>query len=249
MKVYGYCRISTGKQSIDRQITNILRSEPAAEIVKEVYTGRTTARPQWQKLKRKALTAAAGGESVTIIFDEVSRMSRNAAEGIKEYKELYSAGVDLVFLKDHSCDTAAFKQAAAAALTIPTDGASGEIGDFLKALEAAINKLIESLASSSIKAAFERSQSEVDYLRQRTKEGIQASPKKSGRPAGKASKPSKIGREIITEISKHHKDLHGGQGLNDNEIIELIKGRHGGKGCSRNTYYLYKKALEDLKKE
>ena len=36
---YGYCRISTPKQSIDRQVRNILKSYPNAHIVKEVYTG------------------------------------------------------------------------------------------------------------------------------------------------------------------------------------------------------------------
>ena len=37
--VYGYCRISTGKQSIDRQIRNIKATYPEAIIVEEVYTG------------------------------------------------------------------------------------------------------------------------------------------------------------------------------------------------------------------
>ena len=238
--IYGYCRISTAKQSLQRQEKNILQAEPSAEIVREVYTGRTSLRPEWTKLKKKAIAAAAKGESVKIIFDEVSRMSRNAAEGVQEYTELYSAGVELEFLKDHACDTATFKSAARDALTIPTEGQSGEISDFLKSLEAAINKLIQSLAAASIRAAFERSQAEIDYLRQRTKEGIQASEKKSGRPEGKAAKPSKIGAEIVAEIKKHHKELHGGTGMNDGEIIAMIQGRHGGRGCSKNTYYLYK---------
>lgn len=38
-KVYGYCRISTAKQSIERQIRNILAIYPEADIRKEVYTG------------------------------------------------------------------------------------------------------------------------------------------------------------------------------------------------------------------
>jgi len=39
MKVYGYCRISTGKQNIERQERNILEKYPKAHIVKEVFTG------------------------------------------------------------------------------------------------------------------------------------------------------------------------------------------------------------------
>lgn len=37
--IYGYCRISTGKQSIERQIRNIKTTYPEAIIVEEVYTG------------------------------------------------------------------------------------------------------------------------------------------------------------------------------------------------------------------
>ena len=37
--LYGYCRISTGKQSIDRQIRNIKAAYPEAIIIEEIYTG------------------------------------------------------------------------------------------------------------------------------------------------------------------------------------------------------------------
>ena len=35
MNIYGYCRISTAKQSIDRQIRNIKAEYPTAHIVQE----------------------------------------------------------------------------------------------------------------------------------------------------------------------------------------------------------------------
>lgn len=38
-KIYGYCRISTPKQNIERQIRNILREYPDAIIVQETFTG------------------------------------------------------------------------------------------------------------------------------------------------------------------------------------------------------------------
>ena len=38
-KIYGYCRISTIKQSIERQHRNILDLYPNAIIVDEVFTG------------------------------------------------------------------------------------------------------------------------------------------------------------------------------------------------------------------
>ena len=37
-RIYGYCRVSSKKQNIDRQVRNILAVYPTAIIVKEVYT-------------------------------------------------------------------------------------------------------------------------------------------------------------------------------------------------------------------
>ena len=81
-KIYGYSRISTNKQSITRQNRNILDSYPNAEIKQEVFTGTTTDRPVWSKLFKNAK------EGDTIVFDSVSRMSRNAEEGFEEYMAL-----------------------------------------------------------------------------------------------------------------------------------------------------------------
>ena len=39
MKLYGYCRISTRKQNIERQVRNILTVFPDAIIIREIYTG------------------------------------------------------------------------------------------------------------------------------------------------------------------------------------------------------------------
>lgn len=47
----------------------------------------------------------------TIVFDSVSRMSRNAQEGFEIYEELYSRGVDLVFLKEPHINTETYKTA------------------------------------------------------------------------------------------------------------------------------------------
>ena len=86
MCMYGYARISTAKQSIERQIRNIKKEYPEATIIEEAYTGTTTDRKEWNKLFAKAK-----GKDV-IIFDSVSRMSRNAEEGFKAYEELYKQG-------------------------------------------------------------------------------------------------------------------------------------------------------------
>ena len=108
--LYGYARISKPKQSIERQIRNIKAKYPDALIVDEAYTGTTASRPKWQKLY------AIVKKGDTVVFDSVSRMSRNAEDGFKDYEELYQRGVELIFLKEPLINTATFKNALAASL-------------------------------------------------------------------------------------------------------------------------------------
>lgn len=82
--IYGYTRILTNKQDISRQIRNMIAFDKHIKIYQEVFTvTKTTARVEFQKLLRKV---RAGD---TIVFDSVSRMSRNAAEGFALYKQLF----------------------------------------------------------------------------------------------------------------------------------------------------------------
>ena len=106
MKTYGYCRISTGKQNIDRQIRNIKDEYPEAMIVEEIYTGtKMEGREKWLKLIKNVR------EGDRIVFDSVSRMSRDAEEGFTAYEELYHSGIDLVFLKEPHINTSVYKKA------------------------------------------------------------------------------------------------------------------------------------------
>lgn len=70
---YGYCRISTGRQNMERQERNIKAAFPDAVVVKEVYTG---TKFQGRKELEKLLERVQSGD--TIIFDSVSRMSRDS---------------------------------------------------------------------------------------------------------------------------------------------------------------------------
>ena len=99
MCIYGYCRISTKQQSIERQIRNIRAEYNTAAIVTEAYSGTTLNRPEWNKLYKRI---KAGD---TIVFDSVSRMSRDSDEGFALYEELYTKGVELVFLKEPHINT------------------------------------------------------------------------------------------------------------------------------------------------
>ena len=104
--VYGYCRISTDRQNIERQIRNILKAYPDAVIKQEVYTGTKT---DGRKVFEQLLKIVRAGD--TIVFDSVSRMSRNAEAGFEVYQKLYDKSVELVFLKEPHINTETYKKA------------------------------------------------------------------------------------------------------------------------------------------
>ena len=109
---YGYCRVSTPYQNLDRQIRNIKAEYPTAVIITESYTGTTLARPNFQKLLSKVEATD------TIVFDSVSRLARNEAEGFEIYNELYSKNVELVFLKEPQISTAVYRKAIQTAIPL-----------------------------------------------------------------------------------------------------------------------------------
>ena len=223
--IYGYARISTSKQSISRQVQNILDNDNRACIVKETFTGTISERPQWVKL----ISTVTKGD--TIIFDEVSRMSRNAAEGFETYKRLYAQGIELVFLKEPHINTSVYRNTMQNRLSKVGD----DIGDLCIDF---INQLIERLQQKQIELAFESAEHEVQFLRRRTSEGIKQAKlngKQIGRRAGTVIETSKA-RQSKRIIKKHSADFGGN--LNDNECIRL-------SGLSRNTYYKYKRELKE----
>lgn len=222
---YGYARISTAKQNIERQIRNIQLSYPNAHIVKEIFTG---TKIQSRKELDKLLKLVKEGD--TIIFDSVSRMSRNAEEGFKLYQELYHKGIELVFLKEPHINTATYKNALESNIQM-----TGTNVDFI--LEG-INQYLMALAKEQIRLAFKQAEKEVQDLHQRTKEGIetarlngkQIGQKKGARLIVKKAAPAK------EQIRKYNKDF-GGQ-LNNQETWELI-------GISKMTFYKYKREIMD----
>lgn len=220
--IYGYCRISTRKQNIERQIRNILREFPDAVIIQEEYTGTKLDRKEWQKLMR----CVSSGD--TIIFDSVSRMSRDAAEGVEAYEALYHQGVSLVFLKERHIDTDTYRQTLQSSISL-----TGNDVDYI--LEG-VNRYMLALARKQIYLAFEQSEKEVADLHQRTKEGIETARlngKQIGRTAG-AAITTKKSIEAKQLIAAHSKDFGGS--LTDAQMMKLA-------GLARNTFYKYKREL------
>ncbi len=124
MEIYGYCRVSTKQQSIDRQERNIRAEYPNAHIIKEAYTG---TRIERRKEPDKLLKTVKPGD--TIVFDSVSRMSRNTDEGITLYEQLFYKGIELVFLRESYINTATYKEALQKQIELAFEQAEKEVRD------------------------------------------------------------------------------------------------------------------------
>ena len=220
---YGYARISTAKQNNERQIRNIKQSYPDAHIVKEVFTGtKIQSRKELDKLLKQVK------EGDKIIFDSVSRMSRNAEDGFKLYEDLYHKGIELVFLKEPHINTATYKNALESNIEM-----TGTNVDFI--LEG-INKYLMTLAKEQIRLAFGQAEKEVQDLHQRTKEGIETA-RLNGKQIGQKQGAKLIVKKAAPakeQIRKYNKDF-GGQ-LTNQETWELI-------GISKMTFYKYKREI------
>lgn len=224
-KIYGYCRISTNKQSIQRQIDNILKLYPMSDIKQEVFTGTTTDRKEWNKLKKALKT------NDTIIFDSVSRMSRNADEGINEYMELLEKGINLIFIKEGYINTDVYQEQLKANDHIQTDDT-----DLNDTIMKGIREYLKRLATRQIRIAFDQAEKEVQDLKERTKEGLRVA-KANGNIGGRREGTkieTKKSKEMKEKILKLSKDFNGT--LKDIDVMELLT-------ISRNSYYKYKKEL------
>lgn len=223
-KIYGYVRVSTVKQSLDRQIKNILRDFPKATIVTEKYTGtKIQERKEFSKLLKRLRTGD------TLVCDSVSRFSRNADEGFLLYEKLFNEGINIVFLKESYVNSEVYKQS----LNIELPKTDDEI---VNVFMEASKKALMLLAKRQIQEAFNQSEKEVKDLQQRTREGLQVA-KDNGKHIG-----IEKGRKLTTkksikskeEIKKYSKDFYGS--LNDLETMKLI-------GISKPTYYKYKREI------
>lgn len=229
--IYGYVRISTKKQSINRQITNILKKFPEAKIYQEIFTGTTTNRPEWKKLKK---TVQFGD---TIIFDSVSRMSRNAIEGIQEYFSFFEKGINLIFLKEQYINTALYQEQLKLNQNLSVDDK-----DLNDTIMKGVREYLIKLAEKQIIIAFNQSEKELQDLRQRTKEALREK-KKQGIVGGLkpgATLITKKSLEMKPNIKKLSQSFEGN--LSDKELIKLLK-------ISRNTFYKYKKEIALNKQE
>lgn len=215
---FSYARISTkesrDKQSFARQIKSLTAFTIENNIeytvqFKEDVTGSTFDRAEWKRLEKLVQ------KGDTIIFKEISRFTREAEEGYKKYMELLEKGVNLIFIDNPTVSTDYIKNL--------TKVAEGQNLVTKTALEGIIKLLLI--------VELDRVEQEREILIKRIKQGIDASPKKSGRKTGTLEK-------MNAELEKDIKLF-----INDRSIkqIDLMK-KHN---ISRNTLKKYVQALKN----
>jgi DNA invertase Pin-like site-specific DNA recombinase len=174
-----------------------------------------------------------------VVFDEVSRMSRDAEEGFKVYQELYERGVELIFLKEPHISTTSYREALKGSIKVDVKSGDQDTDDLISGIMTALNKFMLAKVKADIKRAFEQSQVETDLRAQRAEEGI-AEAKKHNKelevlyPDTYKDHPeySQIGREkgdkltikkaepIKALIRKYSRDFDGT--LSDMELLGVL---------------------------
>ena len=229
--IYGYCRISTPRQNLERQVRNIKAAYPDAVIVREIYTGtKMRERKEFEKLLRKV------SDGDTLVFDSVSRMSRTSQDGYKTYEELYKRGVSLIFLKEPHINTSTYQQAMDNQFSVKIKTGDQASDELMSGILNAVNNYMLNLAKRQIQLAFEQAEKEVSDLHQRTREGIETA-RLIGKQIGLAQGTKLVTKKSVNSkrlIQKYSRDFSGI--LSDKECMKLI-------GISKGSYYKYKREL------
>lgn len=231
--IYGFTRISTKKQSLERQKRNILAVYPDAIIITETYNGAKVLEEgeEWNKLYKLIKQDVARGKKVALVYDAITRMSRNADKGCEIYEELFQLGVTIIFINDSYINSDMIKST----MNIDIKMTNTEADILLKS----VKEYLIALVKKQIRIAFEQSEKELENIHRLTKEGL-ITAKLEGKQIGRIkghkyiTKKEKEAKKIILKTSKSF------DGTNtDVQVCKIAD-------ISRNTYYKYKKELKEV---
>ena len=235
--IYGYARVSTEKQSLQRQITNLTKYDSNIVIYQEKYSGKHI--ENRQELK-KLLSIVSSGD--TIVFDSVSRMSRNADEGFALYKELYQKGINLVFLNESYINTEVYTQsiksitkANCLSSAVTDDDSANKL---IKGIMDSIQEYTLSLLEKQIKEAFAQAEKELKDISSRIKQGLRERKAKglsNGNTKG-STRERHNKQDRIVKIKALSKAF-GGK-FTDRQIVEMLR-------ISTATLSKYKKEIKE----
>ncbi|MDD2980664.1 MAG: recombinase family protein [Hespellia sp.] len=190
--IYGYCRASGRRQSIDRQKQKILAACPSAVVIQDV-------------------TIAKLGDRM--IFDSVSHMGDTADDCFLLYEKLFNLGVELSFLKEPYLDTSVYRNA--------MYGHANRIGVVPDSILKGITEYMTNLVREQIQITFDQRALYASTLRQRTREGI-ASARTQGRQIGQPAGAKLTTKKSIQakDVIVTHNKSFGGE-LNDQDTWQL----------------------------
>lgn len=238
--IYGYMRVSTKHQDISRQKVNILKVYPDAILYEEVHSGGDY---NGCVVLSKLLKIVQAGD--TIVFDSVSRFTRDNITGPQEYRRLFKMGVNLIFLNEPYINTDNYRKALEVALP--------RTGTFIDPIIAGVEEALLQLAEQQVQEAFNQANKEMLDIRKRTSQALQKKiaenrvlppdqQKRIGTQKGDTftTKKKLIALERIREgIEKGYPDE-----VIMNNIAGDLKKQLPDSKCkdiSRNTYYNYKR--------
>jgi DNA invertase Pin-like site-specific DNA recombinase len=228
-KIYGYVRVSTVNQKTQRQIDNIKSYNSDAIIREEKQSGKDI---ENRTVFKKLLSDVRSGD--TIIFDEVSRMSRNAAEGYELYMNLMEHGINLIFLKEHHIDTDEYKRRTENHIQ-KIESQNDNISKLINGILDLVAEFEKENLKDNIRLAFEQAEHERLFLIKRVTEGKDKSEKHQGRPIGSTNQKTDKADHIKKIIREQSKDFEGK--FSDAKIMrEYLH-------IARNTYYKYKREM------
>ncbi len=155
-KVFGYARVSSKEQNLDRQIDELRKYVPnAADIIFEKQSGKDFERPEYKKLRMMMR------EGDTLYLMSLDRLGRNKIEVKQELENLRATGVNIRILD------------------IPTTLMDfGQYGDMQRGIMEMVNNILIEVLSTM-------AESERRTIRKRQAEGIAAAKargKHLGRP-------------------------------------------------------------------
>lgn len=158
--IYGYMRVSTKHQDIGRQRVNISKAYPTAILYEEKHSGGDYGGcVELDKLLKVVETGD------TIVFDSVSRFSRDNITGPEEYKRLFKDGVNLVFLNEPYINTDNYRKA--------LDIAIPRTGTFVDPILEGVEEALLQLAEKQVQDAFDQANKELRDIRSRTSQALQ----------------------------------------------------------------------------
>ena len=220
--IFAYMRISTQEE---RKKQRFNRQEKALEkyakehnfeyllTFKEDVSGKNfTQRKEWNNLERLLQPGD------TVVFKDISRFTREAENGYEKYMELLHKDINLVFIDNTTISTDYIRQ----------------LLHIAEEQDLVARTSLESTVKLLLIVELDRVEKERLSIIKRTKDGLAASDKKSGRPVGHLDK-------LTPELKR---DIH--LYLQDRTITqESLMRKHN---ISRNTLKKYAKILKEKRK-